>query len=320
MKHAGWTLIELLIVIAIIALILQTALPAVEMSRERARREQCSNHLRQIGLAAQNHESTHGFLPTGGWGTAWVGDPDRGVGVNQSGSWAYQLLPFLDSHDIYDIGRGTDGDDKYEALARLASTPVPIFYCDSRRLPKATPNRAVKPRNGPHWYNANLAQKLARMDYAGNHGDFWTGWGKGPEPDEIEDDPDDAEWASMENATGVIFQRQPVYYRQITDGLSKTYFAAEKVLIIEQYATGRNPRDDQSCWNGDASDTVASTEWVPFADVKIAEWRTSHRATKPFGSAHPDGFNAANCDGSVQFIKYDVDADVHKRSGNRHDG
>ena len=75
---AGFTLVELLVVIAIIGILIAILLPAVQAAREAARRSQCANNLKQMATAALNHESSKKFLPTGGWGHNWIGDPDPG--------------------------------------------------------------------------------------------------------------------------------------------------------------------------------------------------------------------------------------------------
>ncbi|MEX2317298.1 MAG: DUF1559 domain-containing protein [Pirellulales bacterium] len=325
----GVTLIELLIVIAIIGVLVQLMLPAVQSAREAARRTACQNNLHQIGLAAVAHESALKYLPTAGWGWAWIGDPDRGPGKTQPGSWAYQLLPYMEQRDVYEIGLGLTGDAKTDALTRLAATPVALFYCPTRRSPVATPNEGpqvdvVEFDGGTFWYNADKAEVLARTDYKANVGDTFAFWSEGPPPAKAETGEGFFEFRTgagrveLDTFTGVVIQRQPILLSQVADGLSQTYFGGEKFLPTDKYETGDSPIDDQSCWNGDDIDMVASTKYIPRRDTPTTV-PLEGLVGIPFGSGHPSGLNMVMCDASIRFIAYDIDPEVHRASGNRKD-
>ncbi len=152
--YRGFTLVELLVVIAIIGILVALLLPAVQAAREAARRANCVNNLRNIGLAIHEHVDGYGFFPSNGWGTGWTADPDQGVGKNQPGSWLFSILPFLEEQAVHDIGRGQPGwpipAKKKIALAKTIETPIPIFYCPSRRPAQVYPVKLWAGKNWTH--------------------------------------------------------------------------------------------------------------------------------------------------------------------------
>ena len=129
----GFTLVELLVVIAIIGILIGLLLPAVNSAREAGRRAQCQNNLTQIAKAFLNHESAHGFLPTGGWGTKWMGDPNQGFGKSQPGGWAYNILPDIDQGNLWQLGINSTGNNQQAAAQTLWATTISIYNCPSPR-------------------------------------------------------------------------------------------------------------------------------------------------------------------------------------------
>ncbi|MBQ6107882.1 MAG: DUF1559 domain-containing protein, partial [Thermoguttaceae bacterium] len=136
-QRKGFTLVELLVVIAIIGMLVGLLLPAVQQAREAARRMQCGNNLKQLGLACMNHESANMKFPSGGWGSTYCGDPDRGFGKGQSGNWAYSLLPYLEQNAIFQLGStGVNTSITKKSSAERMNTAINAFICPSRRTAK----------------------------------------------------------------------------------------------------------------------------------------------------------------------------------------
>ena len=128
-RRTGFTLIELLVVIAIIAVLIALLLPAVQQAREAARRTQCKNNLKQIGLALHNYESTHSTLPS-----------FYSYGAANSGSYSVQaqLLPYMDQasmHNLIDFSLkpqvGCCPGDVPASLVSIVRTRLPVFLCPS---------------------------------------------------------------------------------------------------------------------------------------------------------------------------------------------
>ena len=328
--QSAFTLVELLVVIAIIGILVALLLPAVQAAREAARRIQCSNQLKQIALAFQLHHDTHGYLPSGGWGYKWAGDPDRGYGKMQSGSWAYNCLPFLEAKAVHDIGMGITGTAaKRAVLATMGSTPVASFYCPSRRGVAAYPHIAAGSPSA--FYNSASPTALARSDYAANLGPrispYSIQWGAGPPlilavqgRGFLEEILQAKGTDTFTEIRGIVFQRSEIKFKHITDGLANTLMVGEKNVNPDFYAGGttndRDQGDDQGAWVGDDLDMHR------FSDVYALP--APDQAGVPqifsFGSPHPGGFNMAMCDNSVKSIAYDIDAVVYQLLGDRGDG
>jgi prepilin-type N-terminal cleavage/methylation domain-containing protein len=314
-RRYGFTLVELLVVIAIIGILVALLLPAVQAAREAARRTQCKNHLKQIGLATLNHEETHGFFPSGGWGFSWIGDPDRGYGRDQPGGWMYSLLEFIEENSLRQQGSGMpEGLERRLALNETTQVAIEAFGCPSRRSAGLYSFLAWDP-----WQNANASVlqrasgATARGDYAFCAGGFGDAEFGPPSYEAV--DSGQYEWDEEHSAmfTGLAFQRSEVTLRQIADGTTKTYLGGEKFLDANEYETGVDWGDDASYFTGVDHDSLRWTDDVPGQD------QAGLLAPRIFGSAHPAGFHMVMCDGSVQVVAYGVDEKVHRVLGNRND-
>ncbi len=335
-SRTGVTLIEVLIVIAIIGLLIQLSLPALQAARESSRQTQCQNNLRMLALACIADANTHGHFPTSGWTSAWVGDPNRGFGRKQPGGWAFNVLPYLEQQEVHDLGKGAPEDERLKAAAQAYGTIVPVFTCTSRRNPQTFPfikTRIIK--------NADMKElveldKTARSDYAANMGNilpsanFAIGPSSYEEADQWENGTNpQTSWIASEN-NGIIFQRSEVTPAMITDGLSKTFILGEK-LVPEYSKANKSHCDDQSFTIGFSYDNnrACSINTPPTADVMVPKLISADPA-KPttenpttlwrFGSNHPTLFHMAYCDGSVHRLEFSVDVNVFSAMSTRNEG
>lgn len=303
--RGAYTLVEILIGIAILSMLIALLLPAVQNAREASRRVACQNNLRQIALGILHHEERIEYFPTGGWSYAWVGDPERGFGAAQPGGWVYNILPFVGEANLRTAGRGQTGVVKQDTLAQANATSLPLFGCPSRSNGQPSEYAADRPP-----FNVDLSGPVAKSDYAINAGD--TNFFLGPGPKTLaQGDSPDYPWPSARDATGISYQRSAVPASAVLDGLSKTYLVGEKNVDWSDIDLG----NDQSIFSGHDYDLYRWTfrEAPPMVD---------RNGSFPFsfGSPHPAGFFMAFCDGSVHLIRYDIEPEVHRMQGNREDG
>jgi len=334
----GFTLVELLVVIAIIGVLVALLLPAVQAAREAARRTECSNNLKQMALGCLNHESALGYLPAGGWGHKWTGDPDMGFGEKQPGGWTFSLLYYLEQGNVATIGAGLPVADKKAALLKQKTTPVPMFYCPTRRAPVLAfgPEDSVNADRVPD-------SLVAKTDYAANGGcgmppiTTIDGQGRpgGPRLQCAEYYPEPffcnalftTEQASKFD--GPFVPRFGIKLREISDGTSQTLLIGERSLHVDYHDPdhgGNLPSDNNSMYQGYDWDTTRwASSFVDYRGIQIGMPRPDSEgpreaATYRFGSSHPSVFLASYCDGSVQSLNYDIDPIEWERLGSRNDG
>jgi prepilin-type N-terminal cleavage/methylation domain-containing protein len=309
----GFTLVELLVVIAIIGILIALLLPAVQAAREAARRIQCTNHLKQLAVGFQLHHDQQKHLPTGGWGYAWVADPDRGFGRKQPGGWAYVILPYVEQQALFDLGKGLPDAQRRTANKQRIEKPLSYMHCPTRRQAKAYPVVvAIDFVKQPRF--SDPLTVAARNDYAANAGEE-DGVGFDIGPNSFADgDNGKYAWSELSAATGIIANASEFRIGDITDGTTNTYLIGEKYLNPFSYENGQDIGDDQTVYSGDERDVVRFTRAAARQDQPgfIQDWI--------FGSAHVGAMNMALCDASVRTISYAIEPQVHRWLSNRADG
>ncbi|MBN2295949.1 MAG: DUF1559 domain-containing protein [Pirellulales bacterium] len=331
MHRRGFTLVELLVVIAIIGILIALLLPAVQAAREAARRIQCTNNLKQLGLAMHNHESAMGTFPSGGWGYRWTGDPDFS-GKMQPGGWTYSILPYMEQNDIHQLGK----DDQPRVITSLQregsqtrdQTPIPAFNCPSRRSNRVYP----RPAKRSYANGSTSLDKSAALDYAANAGGetpaYDVNYRRGYDYNKLQYEILEAEGKGPDKLperfeeNGIVYCYSQIRISDITDGTNCTYMIGEKYLQPDFYATGKDGADDQGMYEACGIDTLrwGYVDEIQGIGYPAMQDTPGYKSWHIFGSAHTGGANYVLCDGSVRSISYEIDGFVNRRLANRHDG
>ncbi len=299
-KHVGFTLVELLVVIAIIGVLVGLLLPAVQAAREAARRMQCSNNLKQFGLALHNFESTYKNFPQSGI---------RGSG---EGTWVVRLLPYMEQGNVYaswdekKLGAYYRlGANAAEVAARQAQ--IPFLFCPSRRgAPQLSKNGDNRVWAGVP--NFNIPGTCG--DYAhvagGNDGTFQI-------QGTLRATDGTGTW-QLSTPWLVVKATSLSSFRTVTDGTSNTAVFGEKHLAPIGDA-GLGAAGDASIFNDDTPQWSARLMGNQTINGTIARTLANgptdlNRRNERFGSYHPGVCQFTFVDGSVQSLSTTTDLGV----------
>ena len=327
-RRNAFTLVELLVVIAIIGVLVALLLPAVQAAREAARRSQCTNNLKQMGLALQNHVSAMGTFPQGGT-DPWHDDGlTDAVKFGKGYGWLVQILPYVENTNLQNISKGYGLGDKQRDLD-VRKTPVSMYFCPSRRMNVV--------RFAPYDVE-DCSQGCALNDYASatpaNPNPLLANAvGKMEDPSLMTKTEQENSFWQFVTHGGVVKGRdyqgvitrtiaaEPCKPKHITDGLSNTFAIGEKRVYSDLYEIGHSS-DDVGWTDGWDPDIVRYTGSRPGPDVPLDTPFAPEKLEQKyhFGAAHPGGFNVVYADGHVATLQYEIDLRTFNSLGHRSDG
>lgn len=293
----GFTLVELLVVIAIIGVLVALLLPAVQAAREAARRMQCSNKLKQIGLALHNYHDTILSFPYGSTYAATAPATNH--------TWVELLLPYIEQsalHGNLNFSQPNNHADNVE----LVGLKLDFLSCPSNpRTNQQFPNGATVWDGGFAHQGLDYPLCAGTMRPDGTTPDCTT------EPSFcISEDSNTQSWGTATRIPPGCFSRNIYAPRMadITDGTSNTFLAGERL------AQGCN-------WGGAFSVNfpIAFMGQKPNSPTRSTD-RNDYRRNCGFSSQHPSGLNMLLGDASVRLIPATIDFTVWSRTGDKADG
>lgn len=292
-RQRGFTLIELLVVIAIIAVLIALLLPAVQQAREAARRSQCKNNLKQLGLAIHNYHDNFNKFPIciyGGYGdTANAGGYTQ---TSRSWGWPVRLLPYVDQAPLYNLIN--PGSTTMAASGQMA-TILPVFLCPSDSAPAVIAETTSYTTGGT---------PAARTDYKGVMGNRWN-WGAytfnaPPSGDAFTDNNGPLYTLNYRKSTGL---------NAVTDGTSNTLIIGESVCNQTFAQDGNGPGYS---WMNAAENTATCA--VPINTYKSnSPTGTAWDVRWSFASQHVGGCHFVMCDGAVRFLSENISLTTYRQ-------
>jgi prepilin-type N-terminal cleavage/methylation domain-containing protein/prepilin-type processing-associated H-X9-DG protein len=292
-SRSGFTLIELLVVIAIIAVLISLLLPAVQAAREAARRAQCTNNLKQLGLAMANYESTNGCFPQGSF---WIQPASLGFAWRHAWCHNIGLLPYMEQAPIYNAFNSNVNifDVQNDTINGIGMS---VLWCPSDPLVS----------QDYYGYSYFYKLKFKMNSYGGNMG-YFPNYPDARVGNPYGMVPFDSNYQAIQAQTnGILYYNSTVRLANITDGSSNT-------MAIGERAFGRLDPAYSYCYmwwaSGQLSDSMSTTFYPMNVDKKIKNVSDGIAGAQgffaflmSFGSFHPGGSNFVFGDGSVHFIK-----------------
>ena len=313
-RARGFTLVELLVVIAIIGVLVGLLLPAVQAAREAARRMQCQNNLKQLGLALHNYESTHRVFPPGSSGYPFVWSAQA------------QLLPYVEQGNLED-------------LLNYDVPPMKAFNSGGFDASKVAANDEAAKTRLPLLVCASDGDAVPGSPYGGISYPACAGSGVNR--------PGEADDGAISQADGIIFSRSRTGFRDVTDGTSSTVAFGEQLLgdgqdlasADQDYARRVVELPAGTATTPSACEATSAPAW---SGQRGAKWINGHPGDTMYNhwyginspapdchnayhnfvlssarSAHPGGVHAALVDGSVQFVSESIDLETWRALATR---
>ncbi|QDU05984.1 putative major pilin subunit [Gimesia chilikensis] len=299
-RRRAFTLIELLVVIAIIAILIALLLPAVQQAREAARRSQCKNNMKQLGLAFHNYHDNFTMFPTGYF--------------HSSGyltGWAARILPYIDQAPRYNqmtsLGELTRiqpyrfTTSPHNGDTNLFTDPIAVFCCPSSEIGERANDYSTAWGGNPG--------NDGSLHYRGNGGSVDVGFVSGSNS------------SRHYGTSGVLYPGCKTRMRDITDGTTNTFLLGELSSYIG-WSGSKGGWDDITPWTW-ATYYYGSDGYL-MIDTKLMQYPIGSGSHSQYGvgwrSQHVGGAHMLLCDGSVRFLSESTSLDLLKGLSTRATG